>query len=172
MKLIWDKSQRHISCSVEDTGGANLKKDMLQNPPVLMYLTLRVLVEVLLTHISRACQHNMETPRREALSTAVTVLYLGTAGSPAKPAFLTVSWQFWMECAYVEGKRDRRGNDVGLFENTCINMFTSGSFLQVTYTVQQQIALYFFFSPIAAWVFYETTNLQFFSQVPRIRNDS
>lgn len=62
-----------------------------------------------------------------------------------RTAFLTVSWQLWMECAYVEGRRDRRGNDVGLLENTCIIMFTSGSFLQMTCTIQQQIPLYVFF---------------------------
>lgn len=135
---------------MKDTEGANLKKHMVQYSPVLLYLPLRVLVEVLPTHISWACQHNMETPGREALSKGVTVLYLVTAGSPAKTAFLTVSWQLWMECAYVEGRRDRRGNDVGLLENTCIITFTSGSFLQMTCTIQRQIALYIFF-PLRLW---------------------
>lgn len=83
-------------------------------------------------HISQSCQHGMKTPQREALSKAITLLYLITAGSPAKTTFLTVSWQLQMECPYVGGKRGRRGKDVWLFENICVNMFTSSSFLQVT----------------------------------------
>lgn len=99
----------------------------------------------LLMHISRACQLSVKTPWREALSKAITLLYLITAGSPVKTTFLTVSWQLRMECAYVGGKRGRRGEDGWMFENICINMFTSSSFLQVTRMVQLQIALCIFF---------------------------
>ena len=37
-----------------------------------------------LMRISQACQHSMKTPRREALSKAITLLYMVTAGRPAK----------------------------------------------------------------------------------------
>lgn len=69
-----------------------------------------------------------------------------------------------------EGREVGGGEDVWLFENSCINTFTSSSFLQVTQMIQGESALCIFSS--AALVLYETTNLQIFSQVHSIRNDS
>lgn len=151
---------------MKDTEGASLQKDELQCSCAGVPHPESACGGASYTHLLSLPTQHGNTSKGSLLHSSPSSVP-GNSWEPAKPALLTVSWQLWMECAYVEGKRERRGNDVVLFENTCINMFTSGSFLQVACTVQQQTALYFFF-PIAALVFYETTNLQIFTQVPRI----
>lgn len=133
VKLNWEKCERHSGRSKPQEAPAPVHSH------ILMCLTQRALIEMPVMHISKACQHGMKTLWREALSKAITLLYLSTS-CEAKPAFLTVSWQVWMDCAYVGGKWGSTGKEVWLFENICIKTFNSSSFPQVTWTVQGQIA--------------------------------
>lgn len=175
IKFNWDKWERHISHSMKDMEGANLQEHVLH---ILLYWCVLVYW----------CTSPWECLWRWFLHTFPSLpTQPGSTmkGSPLQSSHSSVAGNSWEPCktsfshsilATLDGVClcERGEREEGEWCGAVGKHWYKYVHFRLIFTIYMYSTLtycFLLFFSITALVFYETTNLQIFTQVPRIRND-